>query len=384
MYLATKGQEYTNDAIIWKDLSEDPLQLIAGWGTFQAQYPPLQPILEALIYRPIQHWLGDFIALRGTSALYEAAGAGLLAVLLARLRVNVLIGSLVLATLVFNPIGWVTSALWGEDEAMFFTAATAVLLLIHKNRPLAALLVASIAVVAIKIFFLVLLLPMIVFLPWASLPKRAVVAATPIILIYCVSFVGNLIFLGHINFGLLAFEPDNDFAISFWSAMTVLLHWPPPSIQRPVAGFLSLLAGISICAAVRYHRQSLRFDQLALLSAVLMMWVLFLFYHINPEYYIFLFPFCFVLVRTPFDFFFFTALGFVCWGVNYAFAIRNNVNSPNPVHQKIIAFYTAHVPININALHPLMLIMFAVLCAVFAARMTVLLWRNINAVPTTN
>ena len=269
MYLVTKGHEYTNDAIIWKNLSEDPLQLIAGWGTFEAQYPPLQPLLEALFYRPIQHWLGDFIALRATSAIYEAAGAGLLVILLARLRVNALIGSLVLATLFLNPIGWVTSALWGEDEAMFFTGATAVLLLIYDNRPLAALLLASFAVVAIKIFFLVLLLPMIVFLPWASLPKRAVVAAIPIILVYCVSFVGNLIFLGHINFGLLEFEPDNDFAISFWSAMTVLFHWPPPSIQRPVAGILSLSAGLAICAAVRYRRQSLRFDQLVLLSAVL-------------------------------------------------------------------------------------------------------------------
>ena len=379
MYLVTKGHEYTNDAIIWKNLSEDPLQLIAGWGTFEAQYPPLQPILEALFYLPIQHWLGDFIALRATSAIYEAAGAGLLIILLARLRVNALIGSLVLATLFLNPIGWVTSALWGEDEAMFFTGATAVLLLIYDNRLLAALLLASFAVVAIKIFFLVLLLPMIVFLPWASLPKRAAVAATPIILVYCVSFVGNLIFLGHINFGLLAFEPDNDFAISFWSAMTVLFHWPPSSIQRPVAGILSLSAGLAICAAVRYRRESLRFDQLVLLSAVLMMWVLFLFYHINPEYYIFLFPFCFVLVRTIFAFCFFMVLGFVCWGVNYAFAIRNNVNSPNPVHQKVIAFYTAHVPININTLHPLMLILFALLCAVFAAKMTLLLWRSINA-----
>ena len=252
-----------------KTCPKTPCSSLRAGGRSKRSTLPSSPSSRRCSTGRYKHWLGDFIALRATSAIYEAAGAGLLVILLARLRVNALIGSLVLATLFLNPIGWVTSALWGEDEAMFFTGATAVLLLIYDNRPLAALLLASFAVVAIKIFFLVLLLPMIVFLPWASLPKRAAVAAIPIILVYCVSFVGNLIFLGHINFGLLEFEPDNDFAISFWSAMTVLFHWPPPSIQRPVAGILSLSAGLAICAAVRYRRKSLRFDQLVLLSAVL-------------------------------------------------------------------------------------------------------------------
>ena len=83
-------------------------------GPWQAQYPPLQPPLEALIYLPVQHWLGDFVALRATSAVYEAIGAGLLMVLLARLRVERRIGILVFATLLLNPIGWVTSALSGR------------------------------------------------------------------------------------------------------------------------------------------------------------------------------------------------------------------------------------------------------------------------------
>jgi hypothetical protein len=378
IYIVTNGHEYTGDAIIWKQLAEDPFQLIFGWGTFEAQYPPLQPPLEALIYLPVEHWLGDFVALRVTSVVYEAIGAGLLMVLLARLRIERRIGILVLATLLLNPIGWVTSALWGEDETMFFALTPIILILIYERRFCAALLLTAVAVVAIKIFFLVVLLPMLVFLPWGSFVKRVAISFTPIVIAYLISFIGNMIFLGHVNFGLLAFEPDNDFAISFWSGMTVLFHWPPTSIQRPVASLLSLVAGLTLTAVVRYRTPTLRFDQLSLLMAVLLMWVLFLFYHVNPEYYVFLFSFSFVLTRTLFDFAYFTVLGFACWGVNYAFAIRNSIASPNPAHQKFVAFYLAHVPIKVEFLHPLMLVTFAALSACFAVRMTIVLWQNLN------
>src|ERR1700722_11831914 len=184
IYRLANGHEYTFDATIWKGLAEDPLQLFLGWDTFMAAYPPLQPPLEGLFYLPLQHWFGDFIALRATSAIYESIGAGLVTVLLARVRVNPFVGWLVLATLLLNPIGWVTSALWGQDETMFFAAGTAVLLLVHANRPVAAILIAAISVVAVKIFFLVVLLPMIVFLPWRSIATRALLAVAPIVGVY--------------------------------------------------------------------------------------------------------------------------------------------------------------------------------------------------------
>lgn len=381
IYVIAKGHEYTNDAIYWKRLAEDPLQLFLGWGTYQTQFPPLQPLIEALIYRPTQHWFGDFIALRFTSAVYEAIGASLLTILLARLKISAFVGLLVLATLLLNPIGWAASALWGANDLVFFAVGAAVLLLIHANRPIAAILVAGVAVVAVKIFFLVVLLPMIIFLQWGSIVTRAAIAAGPIVAAYLISFIGNLLFLGHVNFGLLAFVPNNDFAISFWSAMTVLFHWPPLTIQRQISGVLSLSTGLTLCAAIRWRRPTLRFDQLALLTAVLLMWVLFLFYHVNPEYYISLLPYCFVLVGTLFDFFFFMLLGFVCWGLKYVFTIKHQLHSTNPVQQKFVAFYLAHIPIDVNWLHPLMLIAFVIVSAIFAVRMTILLWRNVNTLP---
>jgi hypothetical protein len=378
IYVITNGHEYTLDATVWKHLAEDPFQNFLGWGNFVAAYPPLQPLLEAAIYLPFQHLFGDFIALRVTSSIYEAIGAGLLTILLARLRSNAFIGMLVLTTLLFNPIGWVASALWGQDEPMFFPTATAILLLLHANRPIAAILLAAIGVVAVKIFFLVVLLPMIVFWPWGSIAVRALIAVTPIVAVYLVTFIGSFAYLGHVNFALLSFEPGNTFSISLWGAMSTVFHWPASSVQRPVAGLLSLLAALLLCAVIRHRRPTLRFDQLALLTAVLLMWVLFLFYLVNPEYYIFLFPYCFLLVQTIFDFCFFMVLGFFCWGVNYAFAIKNNLNSLNPVHQKVVAYYLTYAPIDINLLHPLVLTVFAILSATFAAKMTVKLLRNVQ------
>ena len=119
---------------------------------------------------------------------------------------------------------------------MFFAVTPIILILIYERRfCVALLLTAAVAVSRIKIFFLVVLLPMLVFLPWGSFVKRVAISFAPIVVAYLISFIGNMFFLGHVNFGLLAFEPDNDFAISFWSGMTVLFHWPPTSIQRPAA-----------------------------------------------------------------------------------------------------------------------------------------------------
>lgn len=274
----TGGSEFTSDVRMWVEVASEPWGILRGDPVAHPQHPPLLPPLIAAVLGPLSAVLPTFLAIRLTMGTWEAIAAALTvhAVRDRDPRVRDAVAWLWIA----SPVGWVSSALWAQDEAIAAACWALVVALTARGWWAAAAVAAGLAVVAGKAFLAVPALAWCAAGGGAAGVQRAVLAAVPVVAVYAAGTLGGA------GVGAVAsFRPGNAFGVSVWSLMTA---WGavPLAVQRVASAALAASFGLwPLGRALRAGRVDA--DPV---GAAMLAWVLCWFYHVNPEYLVLLMP----------------------------------------------------------------------------------------------
>jgi hypothetical protein len=342
------GAEPSDDVYLHTQFLRRPLALLRGERPEVAQYPPLLPLLEAAAVRPLAGRLDDFHAIRVGFVAWEAAAFAAFCWLLARLRRPD--GSRLALAWIALPAGWMTVAVMAEDEVIPTFFLTLALALAAARRPRAALATLGLGVAAGKAFLLVPLAALVVLLEAGSLAGRAAVALGPPALAYGIAWLRPLVERGTLP--LAAFSPETAVNVNLWAL------FPQASLDprwlKPLAA--SLVAAAVATVLVRFARGARdRSDPVALatLFAALLVWLLALAYHVNPEYYLMALPALLLAVPArPIHLAGLALLTGLPWLVNVLFGL-SMVAAYGGVEAKVALYrlYRASVPVAPAPLH---------------------------------
>ena len=146
---------------------------------------------------------------------------------------------------------------------------------------------------------------------------RALLAGVPVVLVYggtaaLAKALGNAA-------PLSGFTPPNTFGVNIWTYLTtyqgVGFHTAKVLLSSPLA----VLAGLLPLGLVMVNGGRLPLSKLPLLWGAMLLWVLSLFYHVNPEYYAYVIPLFLLFFRTKLEIFLLVILSGSSWGVNLVY-----------------------------------------------------------------
>ena len=318
--VGVSGEEFTEDVKLHMGFVRDPFDLLSG-NTRYTQFPPLIGFAEAVFAYPLQLVTSDFYAIRISYALFEVLTAIPFWIAARRLIPDERWRRWALAGYVVLPMGWVTSVVMAQEEGLMTLFLLSALCLVLDGRDRAAILTCAIGVGVAKIFLIFPLAALVVLLKRGSFWTRAVLAGAPVLLVYggttiVAKALGN-------KPPLSGFTPPNSFGVNIWTYLTsyadVGFH-TAKSLSTPLA----VAAGLLPLAIVIVRRAGSPRTRLPLLWGAMLLWVLSLFYHVNPEYYAYVIPLFLLWFRTRIEIALLVVLATAPWGVNLVDATNSD------------------------------------------------------------
>jgi hypothetical protein len=287
----TKGRHFTDDWLFQMAFIEDPFQILLAHAGKGAPYqPPLAPFISFLFGAPLVKALSSFYAIRCFSILGELLAWPLVWSLITTVVASPRAQRLLALTYVVMPVGWATSSLFAEEEPFAMLILCAIMLLALKRRIEPAILLAGVAVVASKVYFLIPMLALTVGPRAASfkeLARRAALGASPIVLVY--GFQHYWLWVQNKPDPLMEFTPHGIHAVSIWVLIRAWLNLSLITTKYAsmatglIAGLIPLV--VAKARRVRCEGLTLVWIMVAMQLAVYM-W----FYHCDPEYYLIVTP----------------------------------------------------------------------------------------------
>ena len=310
------GEEFTEDVKLHMGFVREPFDLVTGESRY-TQFPPLIGFMEGIFAYPLQLFMSDFYAIRLTYIAFEVLTAIPFWLAARRLIADDRRRHWALAGYVVLPMGWITSVVMAQEEGLMTLFLLSALCLALDGRDRAAILVCAAGVGVAKIFLVFPLAALVLLLKRGSFISRAALAAAPVLLVY-----GGATIIASANGNeppLSGFTPPNSFGVNLWTYLTQYAdvgYETAKSLSTPLA----LAAGLLPLALVWLRRADFPRERLPLLWAAMLVWVLTLFYHVNPEYYAYVVPLFLLFFRTRIEIALLVILATVPWGVNLVFA----------------------------------------------------------------
>lgn|GEM_PF-2282072 len=273
------ASEFTDDWNWHIAVSERPLMLIQGETLSHGQHPTLLPIILSPFLRAWRSLLADFYAVRATWISFEVLALFLvwwsaLYHLGRRMRI------LTFAMWIASPVAWMTTVVMAQDEIVAAAWLAAVLLLLTRKRFALAIGVCALGVAAAKIYLALPLLALIVCLRSPSFFRRlglgVALAGGPYVVSALLAVAGNN------PLPLVGFWPAAPFGVNAWALVSTAMA---PAIAGALSGALVIcaLTGIALYSRTIHAPPQL----LAIRTSEAMLCASFwLFYHVNPEYYV--------------------------------------------------------------------------------------------------
>lgn len=313
---ATAAREFTYDANLAFEFAAAPFaQLLNDPST--TPYPPLLPMLTALVLAPFRMVVPAFYASRAVFILFEVVAAAVTWHALAALRRTSRERWTAMAIWIAAPIGWIATAVMSQDESIAAVASAIIALLIARERNDLALVACGFAVVAAKVFFLCPLAALVIAVRQPSLPRRLALAAAPPVAVYAVPLAAGGLAPGQLPFSgfVLAIFGVNLWAMAAsWVAVPALLAH---RLSAPLALAATLLVAEAARRAIRNDAggeedarsrarapgrgqpqgQARLAARLVAVAAASLVCTFLLFYHVNPEYYLIALPLVLVLFK---------------------------------------------------------------------------------------
>ncbi|MGH9867790.1 MAG: hypothetical protein ACREAA_06465 [Candidatus Polarisedimenticolia bacterium] len=337
-------REFTDDVTMHMDMAHSPMGPLLG-RTVAPSHPPFMSLLLSLVAAPLSVVMSDFLAMRLTSIVYEAAAAfvfGLLATHVYGLRLFWSPASLAFLAM---PMGWMTTAVMAQDESIGALFVMAVVWLTARGQADAALVTCGLAVSAAKIFMLGPLAALVILLPHRTLIHRAMLGGIPALVPY--AWVYGATMLSGNPMPLVDFTPSAQYSVNLW-VMLAGEHGMHHETARRLSSVLVAAALGSILAARLMRPKPLPARSTALLLAVPLLWIFALFYHVSPEYYILALPPLLLVCRSPGAAILISAISAAPWGVNLVYGVRQAIASGAAEGSGKAAFvhmYRAVVPV---------------------------------------
>ncbi len=299
LFFVSGGQELSNDTKMHVAFLGSPLAVLSYQFPGYEQYPPFLPMLEAAIGYPLHFIFPNFVTVRLVMIFYDVIAGGLLFALLGKLGVQGSRKGLCLAGYVLLPMGWMTSVVMAQDDSIGAVAILIPIILAMSGRLTAAFFLCGLGVLAAKLFVMLELVTLLAFCPRARRLTSAAIAFAPILVVYAGLSLHRL--ANGFPLPLLGFHPDPYFGTNFW----ILLHtYGGLNLAKygSYSGVLALAAAM-IPAGIVLARGIQFTDRMSIPLAVSASVMLFfsLFYHVNPQYFMLIFPLVIAIAQNGAD-----------------------------------------------------------------------------------
>jgi hypothetical protein len=357
-------REFSDDVDNQLEMIADPWMILRGDAKERYRsYPPLLPLAQAVFTVPLQ-WIGvsDFYAFRVACIAYEMLLA--LFVWLAVRGDPPRKRRIAMGCLVLLPAGWVTTAIFGQDEVIAAAFLGATVCALSSGRPLTALGLCGLGVVAGKIYLLLPLLALLLLLERPGLRARLVVALGPVVLVQGAVVV--VAWASGTPTPLADWVPRAHHGVNLWPWVSLQLGWTAAD-ARSFTAPIAVAAALAPLGWAWRERGSQAARSAAIVSAAMLSAVFAAFYHTTPEYFVLLTP----LVLYASDdarLLSLTALaGASAWAANAFWAAHTSAQmSGAPGKQALLGLYTQWLPIAPEWLWLLSLVATTALAALLA------------------
>lgn len=321
-YRVTGGTEFAMDP--WNfDIGHKPLSVITFQSDMSAfSQPPLYPLAIFPLVYSSSRLFAPFLAVRVSFTLLELISFVLLALVLFRfseMRERDKFYVMLIAAV--SPLGFMTGAVMKQEEAIVAIFTCAVLLAWKTGSSRAAALLTFLGMITGKILFAVTFIPLLFdddmrreTVYWGIMPSAV--------------FFSIYGFMGYLKTGsipVLGFTPDIIwFCISVYALVTRYYY-----ISGAIMNWTSLGLIATIYLWLFASKKRIRNREFPVIYLFSYLVLLSLFYHVNPEYYIYILP---LLSLVPFAYgtrkfktrlnVLHIILGLASWGYGAAYGIR--------------------------------------------------------------
>jgi len=381
----TGGAELASDVAMHWRMVAAPWDLLMGNTTVYGQHPPLLPLLEAVFMRPLEMLLGEaapFWAPRLTFILWELLLGWLFWLATALPFTTHSTARAARLAFCLNPCGWMTTAVMAQDEVIAATFLLAAVLVTSRGHRRAGLLLCGLGVVAGKIFLLLGVLGLSVHgargagRRGSALVQSLGLGLLPVGLIY--GWVGMAAFLHGNPWPLSGFVPEVPFGVNIWPAVLAVtgLATVPAMVLSLV--LVAVASGVVCTRGAWEGGEGAAPQRLAVLLAALFFWMLAVFYHVNPEYYLLACPLGLLAAKGTRDILLMVGVCALPWGVNLFYGIsRVLVEGGPPGKAHIARLYERIIGLDPHAWHGGMLLVSSVATLAMGAYLTARVgWRR--------
>jgi hypothetical protein len=246
-------------------------------------------------------------------------------------------------------MGWMTSVVMAQDEAIAAVAFILPLVLFISGWKRTAIFLCGVGVIAGKLFIGLELLTLIALCGRRRLISHVMIGFAPIILVYGAMSIHRLLY--GLPLPMSGFRPDPSYGTNFWILLRIYAGIDLRAVG-PYSGLLALSISL-IPAAILYTGRTRTADApnaametaIAVNTSLLIFFSLF--YHVNPEYYIMVMPVLLATARDVTDALSCALVSVIPWAgkffQNAEFMANASVNSGKAVALKyyMLVFHSA-------------------------------------------
>ena len=311
LFFVSGGQELSNDTRMHIAFIGSPLAVMSYQYPGYEQYPPFLPMLEAAIGYPLHFIFPNFITVRLVMIVFDVIAGGLFFLLLEKLGLEGLRKGLCLAGYLILPMGWITSVVMAQDDFIGAAAVLAPIILLLSGQLAVAFFLCGMGVLTAKLFLMLELATLLAFVPRKRLFSCAAAAFVPIALVYGALTIHRIVH--GFPLPLLGFHPNPYFGTNFW----MLLHaYGGVNLAKygAYSGALALAAAM-IPAYIILRKGIPLTDRMSVPLGVCASIMLFFsfFYHVNPQYFMLIFPLVIATARNVEDALYCLLLSVIPW-----------------------------------------------------------------------
>lgn len=280
LFYLGRGSEISDDSQFQWGLIQDPFSILGGWAQPSvASYAPLTGFLQGWLAYPLSLLFGKFIALRLTYFSFEFMALCLF-ISAMRDQPYPFLSRWVWAWSLL-PSSLITTAFMSQDETMGVFFLTALLWALSRGQKALALFMGGLGTIAVKVFLMVPLLPMLVL--FREIKARIFWGLGPIFFTY--GIVVLAVSLGSGHFPFISHPSSGSFGIGIGT-------WFPQVHYQTLKKISVLFVLFFGCLPVFLERKRTQTSPLQIvhLGTVCLLWVFAFFYQCNPEYYNLLTP----------------------------------------------------------------------------------------------
>ncbi|ACB93888.1 hypothetical protein [Beijerinckia indica] len=336
LFWVTGGKELGNDVAMHMTMMRSPFCILTYQYPGYEQYPPFLPFLELFPAYLLQFFLPDFLSFRLTMVVYEILVGFLFYRLMMRLEFSPGRFGLCLLGFLALPMGWMTSIVMAQDVVIVTAFLLLAILLFISGRHRLALFSCGLGVICGKLFIILEIFTLLAFCSRKRIIAYGAIGLSPVILVYGLMSIHRI--MHGLPLPLVSFRPDPYFGTNFWILLKTYRHL---SFQDygPFSGMLALSASL-IPALIIFIKGFGPTDSMRVITASSATILIFfsLFYHVNPEYFMMVFPLMLIVGRNTIDAVYSVLISAVPWAgkffQNAQFQMGVEVNEGKAVAMK--------------------------------------------------